>query len=86
MEWNSKDSKKLWKLLEKLEHKKGVNNLKESIPSKTWNEHFKKVFQSCTTVKDIPQNTHRIGPLDFQMQCKTYKIFKREMNMRMSNH
>ena len=76
MEWKSKDSKAFWKLLDRLDQKKGLDNLKENITPKSWNNHFKKVFMNEKTKEELPKNTKEKGPLDFQISIDELKEAK----------
>ena len=77
MNLSVKDSKKFWKLLEKLEHKENDEIFKLSISDSMWTAHFKSVLQSnnntpCNTF--LPNNTAKIGNLDYAISDEELKL------------
>jgi hypothetical protein len=65
MNWKRKDAKTFWKLLDKLDQKRGDDILKENISPNKWVDHFKDVLYNPNTPKSLPKNTKEEGHLDF---------------------
>ena len=74
MNQSKKDSKKFWKLLDKLEQKQDDTIFKQGISDQRWVSHFKSIFQGSTGNKPLPQNTAEIGELDRDISEEEMKL------------
>ena len=67
MNWKKKDAKSFWKLLDKLDQKRGGDIFKESVSSNKWVNHFKGVFHNPNISGPLPENTKGQGSLDYSI-------------------
>ena len=65
MNWSSKDSKKFWKLLDKMDQKQDNSIFTKNISEGRWLEHFQSVTQGPHGKCVFPKNTAKQGYLDF---------------------
>ena len=74
MNWNKKNSKIFWRLLDKLDQKQGADVFKESISSNRWIAHFKGVLHNPNIASSLPKNTTREGPLDYSISNEEIEL------------
>ena len=74
MNQSKRDSKKFWKLLEKMEKREDDTILKESISEHRWTSHFKSIFQGSNGNIPLPNKTSVNGPLDFEITENEIKL------------
>jgi hypothetical protein len=74
MNWGRKDSKLFWKLLDKFEKSPNNDVFKEAISGKRWKSHFQSLLQSGDDVNTLPQNTSRMGPLDYEISSEEIEL------------
>ena len=75
MQWNKKDGKIFWKLLNKLDNKKNDNMFKEKISGETWNSHFKSISNKKQDQNNtFPPNAEEKGPLDYEISMEEIKF------------
>ena len=77
MNINRKNSRKFWKLLDKLEGKENDEVFKREIPDEKWTTHFKSVLQSTNPTEysdKLPNNTKNEGVLDYEISDEELKI------------
>ena len=51
------DSKKFWKLLDRMEQKKDDSIFKQGISNQRWVSHFQSIFRDPENNKPLPKNT-----------------------------
>ena len=74
MNYSKKDSKKFWKILDKMEQKPDDVFFKRSISEQRWTAHFKTIFQSPNGKTPLPENTSERGPLDYEISDEEIKL------------
>ena len=74
MKQSKNDSKKFWKLLDKMEKKSNDTLFKQAIKDQRWVSHFKSIFNSPTGNKPLPENTAEYGELDSEITLDELKI------------
>ena len=67
MNHSKKDSKKFWKLLDKMERKQDDTIFKQGISEQRWTTHFKAIFQGPKENLPLPKNTTELGILDYEI-------------------
>ena len=73
MNQSKKDSKKFWKLLDRMEQKQDDSVFKQSISEQRWTSHFKTIFQNKEH-KPLPKNTAETGALDHEITEEELKL------------
>ena len=73
MKQSSKNSKKFWKFLDKMEKKTNDTALKKGISNQRWVSHFKSIFNN-PVCDALPQNTSDTGVLDGEISDEEIKI------------
>ena len=80
LNWNKTQSKKFWKLLDKLENKSNNKSFLEGISGSSWERHFKGLLhdEHIGNIK-LPKNTVKNGHLDFtftkeEIELATYVL------------
>ena len=73
MNWCRKDSKLIWKLLDKLGKRPNEDVFKEVISGERWKVHFQSLSQT-SNVSKLPQNTSNTGPLDYEISLGEIKF------------
>ena len=74
MNHSKKDSKKFWKLFDKLEQKQNDSIFKQGISSQRWVSHFKAIFHGQDGNHEIPKNTADVGILDQDISDEELKL------------
>ena len=68
------DSKKFWRLLDRMEQKKDDSVFKQGISNHRWVSHFKSIFQDSNNSHPFPENTKESGELDREITDEEIKI------------
>ena len=74
MKLSKKDSKRFWKLLDKLDHKPNETIFKNNISQERWTAYFKSIFYNPLNNRDLPENPTDEGPLDFEISDEELEI------------
>ena len=74
MKQSKNDSKKFWKLLDKMEKKSDDTIFKQGISSHRWVSHFKSIFQNPQNNIPFPKNTEARGALDGDISESELKL------------
>ena len=64
MQQSRKDSKKFWRLLDKMEKRSDDTVFKQGISNQRWTSHFKTIFNKPDCNTPFPPNTSAAGALD----------------------
>ena len=68
------DSKKFWKLLDKMEQKKDDTVFKRGISNHRWVSHFQSIFRNPGGDVSLPMNTREYGELDGEITDGEIKL------------
>ena len=68
------DSKRFWKLLDRMEQKKDDAIFKQGISNQRWVSHFKSIFQDSNNSQEFPKNTKEKGELDREITDEEMKL------------
>ena len=68
------DSKKFWKLLDKMEQKKDDTVFKQGISNHRWVSHFQSIFRDPEKNVSLPMNTRENGELDREITDGEMKL------------
>ena len=68
------DSKRFWKLLDRMEQKKDDAIFKQGISNQRWVSHFKSIFQDSNKSQEFPKNTKEKGELDREITDEEMKL------------
>ena len=68
------NSKKFWKLLDRMEQKKDDSIFKQGISNQRWVSHFQSIFRDPENNKPLPKNTREFGELDQEISEGEIKI------------
>ena len=74
MQQSSKNSKKFWNLLEKMEKRTNDTALKQGISNQRWVSHFKSIFHNSACNTPLPENTAETGILDREISDEEIKL------------
>ena len=74
MKQSKNDSKKFWKLLDKMEKKTNDTIFKQGIKDQRWVSHFKSIFNNPEGANPLPKNTAEFGELDREITPDELKI------------
>ena len=74
MKQSKNDSKKSWKLLDKMEKKSNDTIFKQGIKDQRWVSHFKSIFNNPEGANPLPKNTAEFGELDREITPDELKI------------
>ena len=75
MKQSKSDSKKFWKLLDKLEKRKDDSIFKQGISNHRWVSHFQSIFQNSENEHALPKNnTENNGTLDREISDEEMKL------------
>ena len=74
MNRSKKDSRKFWKLLDKLGPKQDDSAFKQGISNQRWVSHFKSIFHVTECSMSLPPNTAETGILDRDISEEELKL------------
>ena len=74
MKQSKGDSKKFWRLLDKMEQKKDDTVFRQGISNHRWVSHFKSIFQDSNKSHPFPENTRERGELDKEITDEEIKL------------
>ena len=74
MNQSKNDSKKFWKLLDRMDQKTDDSIFEQGISSHRWVSHFRSVFQDPKNDKHFPKNTKVNGDLDRDISDAELKL------------
>ena len=74
MKQSKGDSKKFWRLLDKMEKKKDDTVFRQGISNHRWVSHFKSIFQDSNKSHPFPENTRERGELDKEITDEEIKL------------
>ena len=74
MKQSKSDSKKFWKLLDKLEKKKDDSVFKQGISIHRWVSHFQSIFRNSEIDHVLPKNNRENGVLDREISDEEMKL------------
>ena len=74
MKQSKNDSKKFWKLLDRMEQRADDTVFKQGVSNHRWVSHFKSIFQDPKNNKPLPKNTKTIGELDREITEAEIKL------------
>ena len=74
MKQSKNDSKKFWKLLDKMEQKSNDTVFKQGISNHRWVSHFRSIFQESGNNNPFPKNTKEKGVLDREITNAEIKL------------
>ena len=74
MQQSKKDSKKFWKLLDKMEKRSDDTVFKQGISNQRWVSHFKSIFHKPDCDTPLPPNTSAAGLLDGEISMEEISL------------
>lgn len=74
MKQSKNDSKKFWRLLDKLEKRSNDTDFKQGIRDQRWVSHFKSIFYNPNADKPFPRNSAEQGELDQNISLQELKL------------
>ena len=74
MQQSKKDSKKFWKLLDKMEKRSDDTVFKQGISNQRWVSHFKSIFHKPDCDTPLPPNTSTAGLLDGEISMEEISL------------